>query len=651
MFLAFVICVCMLVGLGTSAFAASESGMVHLNVYPVSGDSSDSSLWGHRALTFMNGWSTSAGSSLILRAIDSFTGKVCYCVEPGRPQNSGETLRSYDESFWDNLPADLNKTITPDEIKVLIGRIMQYGYTGTIDPNWKSQNSADADKLAHIIATQILIWEVVVGERDSNFNHVDTGSCNAVYDQIGENHPLKSRIDSYYNSIVAGVRTHVKVPSFTAKTETKAQTVSLEWDGKQYSAVITDTNNVLSNFSFTAGGLSFAKSGNKLTITTETALENEVTVSVSKTASLRKGQIIWSDGTWSNNAGRQDIVSYTAGVNDPVKAYLKVNVENGNVRIVKTSDDGKISGITFTVTGDGVNETAVTDEDGIVDINNLKPGNYTVTEQIPEGYVAQESQTVAVEAGKTTVVRFSNVTVKGRVELTKVDAEYPENKLTGAEFEVYIDVDANGEFNVEVDTLLGSMSEAEKGIYRMGGLEYGGYFVHEKTAPEGFVKDDRYYYFEIRNDGETVTVENEAGVGFINKPITSKLILTKKDVASGELLPNAGFRIKDAEGNTVVEGYTDENGVAEFTLRYGKYTYEEFDAPKGYIIDTTPHEFEVTEDGTEIKAEMTNRAQPDIPRTGDDGNIEVYEAACVISLMVASELGFYLYRKKKEKKY
>lgn len=297
--LAIVMCVTMLAGLGTSALAASEKGMVHLNLYPIAGDSSDSSLWGHGDLTFMNGWATSAGSKLILRAIDSFTGNVCYCIEPGRPQNSGEYLYSHDESFWDNLPSTMNKTISPDEIKVLIGRIMQYGYTGTLDPNWKSQNSADADKLAHAIATQILIWETVVGERDSSFSHVDTGSCDGVYDQIGKNHPLRSRIDSYYNNIVAGVQTHTKVPSFTARTAAKAQTVSLEWDGTQYSATLTDANNVLSNYSFTAGGLSFAKNGNKLTITAKTVPSDVITVSADKTNSLRKGLVTWSDGTWS----------------------------------------------------------------------------------------------------------------------------------------------------------------------------------------------------------------------------------------------------------------------------------------------------------------------------------------------------------------
>lgn len=105
-----------------------------------------------------------------------------------------------------------------------------------------------------------------------------------------------------------------------------------------------------------------------------------------------------------------------------------------------------------------------------------------------------------------------------------------------------------------------------------------------------------------------------------NKPITGELEITKKDISDGKLLPNAGFRIKDEDGNVVAEGYTDENGIARFTLRYGKYTYEEFDAPEGYQIDTTPHAFEIREDGEIVKAEMTNEKIPtvDVPQTGDN---------------------------------
>ena len=218
--------------------------------------------------------------------------------------------------------------------------------------------------------------------------------------------------------------------------------------------------------------------------------------------------------------------------------------------------------------------------------------------------------------------------VKFETELpftTKVDEEYPENKLSGAVFEIYADVDGDGEFNKDVDILIDTMteSETEKGNYSLGDLVKGGYFMYEAEAPVGFVKDDNYHYFEISDDGDVINVENKAGVGFINKPIYGELEITKRDVATGKLLPNAGFRIKDENGNIVAEGYTDKNGVAKFKLRYGKYTYEEFDAPDGYILDSKPYSFEIKEDGQIVKAEMTNEKQPtpDTPQTGDESNM------------------------------
>lgn len=120
----------------------------------------------------------------------------------------------------------------------------------------------------------------------------------------------------------------------------------------------------------------------------------------------------------------------------------------------------------------------------------------------------------------------------------------------------------------------------------------------------------------------------------MNKPIISELEITKVDIADGKLLPNAGFRIKDADGNTVVEGRTDENGIAKFTLRYGKYTYEEFDAPEGYQLDTTPFEFEVKENGQILKATVTNEKipEPDVPQTGDNSNLGFWIGLGAIAL-------------------
>ena len=296
-----------------------------------------------------------------------------------------------------------------------------------------------------------------------------------------------------------------------------------------------------------------------------------------------------------------------------------------------TAEDGKF------IPKDGLIEIVYCDEEGNVKFETELPfGKYYVQEYSTDShYVIDDTkyefefaysedldvEEVHVNEGK----EIENKLKRGTVTTTKVDEEYPENKLSGAVFEVYADADGDGKFNADVDILIDTMTESEtdKGNYSLGDLPTGGYFMYEKTAPKGFVKDEDYHYFEIKEDGEVANVENKAGVGFINKPITGELEITKRDVATGKLLPNAGFRIKDENGNIVAEGYTDKNGVAKFKLRYGKYTYEEFDAPDGYILDSKPYSFEIKEDGQIVKAEMTNEKQPtpDTPQTGDESNM------------------------------
>ena len=283
-------------------------------------------------------------------------------------------------------------------------------------------------------------------------------------------------------------------------------------------------------------------------------------------------------------------------------------------------------------------------KDGLVEIINCKEdGTATFTTDLPFGsYYVQEyttndhyviddtkyefsfeytdphtsKQVININGGENII----NKLLHGKVTTTKVDEEHTKHKLSGATFVVYRDSNGNKEFD-KADKVCGEMKEVKKGIYELDNLTYGGYFLYEKTAPIGYVKDDEHYYFEIKKDKETVVIENKSGVGFVNRKITGELDITKKDISSGELLPDAGFRIKDEKGKTVVEGYTDKKGLAKFTLTYGKYTYEEFDAPDGYIIDTTPHSFEISKDGQIVKAEMTNKAEKqEKPRTGDSNH-------------------------------
>lgn len=215
----------------------------------------------------MNGWFSDEAKYNTVFTIGSYSGPACYCIEPGTPIENKYKLTSRDESYWDNFPPEYNHTITVPDIKIFIGRIMQYGYTGNVSINWRTQNEADADSFSLYYATQLLIWETVAGERDSDFNHITPVGCNAILDKIGAEHPMKSRIMSHYNNIVVGVKTHTTTPSFCSKTPSGGETRELKWDGSQYTATFTDTNNILQRFSFSAdNGYTCRVAGNTLTV-------------------------------------------------------------------------------------------------------------------------------------------------------------------------------------------------------------------------------------------------------------------------------------------------------------------------------------------------------------------------------------------------
>ena len=414
----------------TTAFAASSAGETAESYsvgFPRDGDANldYSGTWGHDELHYMNGWTSGEATWMTtLHTIGSFDGQACYCIEPGVPRLLGKTYSRHGEDYWKNYPSDCNSTIDADTIKTLLGRIMQYGYQGNLSTSWRSQNDADADKLAHMMATQALVWETVVGERDANFNHVDPGSADAVKSVYRTSHPLYSRFSAYYDSIEDSVQKHTIVPSFMARSTGKAQTVELNWDGSCYSATLTDTNGVLGNYRFSANqtGVSFSVQGNVLTILTQNAPNATLRVTAEKEA-LRKGVVVWSDGHYGPDGTMQDVVTYSATVSDPVTAFLNLKVSYGGAKIIKTSEDGKVDGITFTITGEDVNQTVTTDRNGEIRIDNLMPGVYTVTEQSYDKYVPQESHRVTVLAGQTATVSFNNVLRRGDLTVTKTSED------------------------------------------------------------------------------------------------------------------------------------------------------------------------------------------------------------------------------------
>lgn len=192
LFMALLMCLGVFVGTGTTAFAAGETMTTYMIDLPRASDPNKAG-WGHPALNFLGGWSTGENDSFSVHTQDAFNGRAIYCIEPGVGVNTGDQYTGRGEDFWDNYPSNLNPTIPPDTIKEYIGRIMTYGWQGNASTSWMSGNPEDASKIAGYIATQLLVWETVVGERDSQFNHVDANAQgkNNVTEYISADHPLR----------------------------------------------------------------------------------------------------------------------------------------------------------------------------------------------------------------------------------------------------------------------------------------------------------------------------------------------------------------------------------------------------------------------------------------------------------------------------
>ena len=567
--------------IGTTAYAASGTKSdVYIMQLPRSGDTNNNGKWGHGELKFMNGWYSHAISTDSLRAMGSYSGNIAYCIEPGTGQHTGDTLTEKNEDYFNNLGS--NGTISGDDIRLNIGRILQYGYCGNISTSWKSQNSDDADKLSHAIATQLLIWETIVGERDESFNHKSPGSYDAILDHIQKGHPLYSRIMAYYNSMSESVQKHTKVPSFCTKSSGSAKVNELKWDGSKYVTTLTDSNGVLGNYEFSANidGVTFSKSGNKLIVSMTKAPSKEFTITATKTNGTRKGIVVWTDGKNSPGNGIQDVVSYSQNVSDPVSGFVKMKVSYGSCKIVKTSEDGKVDGIKFTITGNGVNQTVTTANGGKFQLDNLMPGVYTVTEQSIDKYVPQEVHRVTVVAGQVATVNFNNVLKRGNLQVIKSSED---NLVEGVKFHLY-------------GTSLAGIAVDEYAVTDKNGVATFKDVLISGSTPYTLEEVDTEIRYVVPEKQTAPIKWNEVtNRDFTNILKKFSVTVTKSDREEGTAQGDAklsGAVYGIYKGDTLVDKYvTDSEG--QFTTKEyvcdSDWTIREITPSEGYLLDKTIH--------------------------------------------------------------
>ena len=332
----------------------------------------------------------------------------------------------------------------------------------------------------------------------------------------------------------------------------------------------------------------------------------------------------------------------------------------GEIHGLKKDEDGNALGgaviglfkpDTETFTADTAILTATSAEDGSFSFADVPFGNWIVREiAAPTGFVmSEEAFAVTVNKdGAVIEVEIENTLIRGTVQITKVDKDYSDNKLTGAEFSVYRDSNGNKELDAN-DELLGTLTGTSVGVYEMSDLVYGGYFVKEQKAPEGFYLDKNAYYFTITENGKIVTVENEAGKGFVNAPKVGSLKIIK--TSSDNKVEGFSFRVTGPNGYSEVFT-TDKNGeILIENLRIGDYTVSEVSdgASAAYILpaDRTASVFE----GAVTKVEMRNELR-DTPKTGDDSNPALWKWLTAIGVLGFAACGggyiAYVMKKKKE---
>ena len=568
--------------IGTStAFAASgEKTNVYMVDFPRDGDANYDGVWGHSNLTLKNGWHTGSSTHTNLKAIGSYSGNIAYCIEPGVSLSSGQSMNKYDENYFNNITA--NGVISGDEIRLFIGRILQYGYRGTISTSWRSQNESAANSIAHAYATQLLIWETVVGERDANFNHKAASGCSNVKDVINAKHPLRSKIMSYYNSMVSSVQNHTVVPSFCTKSSGSAKVNELEWNGSKYVTTLADSNGVLSNYAFKASisGVTFSTSGNKLTVSMDKAPSKEFTITASKKNGVRRGVVVWSEGKHGQNSSVQDVVTYAQEVSDPVTGYVKMKVSYGSCQIVKTSEDGKVDGINFTISGNGVNQTVTTANGGKFQIDNLMPGVYTVTEQSIDKYVPQEVHRVTVVAGQVATVNFNNVLKRGNLQVIKSSED---NLVEGVKFHLY-------------GTSLAGIAVDEYAVTDKNGVATFKDVLISGSTPYTLEEvDTAIRYVVPEKQTAPIQWKEVTNRDFTNILKKFSVTVTKSDREKGTAQGDAklsGAVYGIYKGDTLVDKYVTDSDGQFITKEYvcdSDWTIREITPSEGYLLDKTIH--------------------------------------------------------------
>ena len=485
-------------------------------------------------------------------------GKEAYCIEPGHTLYSGNTLTEDGSTVWKNLGSAKQKAIN---LALLYGKPGSgKSLSGTEDQKW--------------VATQLIVWEFVSGCRSTSEGYKCTNT--KFIDGIcagGANPGVKS----VYNAISKSLANYSTVPSFASAIVSKSETYEMKYSDGKYTLTLTDSNNILSDFGFkTTSGITVSKSGNKLSLTSISPVNDAVTFNSAKSMPSVGNTTLVPYG----DASLQDVITGVENDADPIRAYFKVKTNAGNLKLKKTSEDGVVKGIKFKVTGTDYSKTATTDENGTFTLTDLVPGSYIVTEITDSKYETQKSQTVKVESGKTATVTFENVLKKGSLEVVKTSED---NFNEGVKFHLY----GTSLCGASIDLYATTNSD---GIAKFENVLVSGdtpYTLEEVNTADRYVIP--------KNQTAPIEWNKVTQRSFENVLKKWNLTVTKvdsetKSVQGDATLAGAIYGIYN-NGKLVDKYTTDNNG--SFTTSYyvcgDNWTLKEIEPSEGYLLDETEY--------------------------------------------------------------
>ena len=488
-------------------------------------------------------------------------GDTAFCIQPGVPLRTGNTLKKNSSETWNALSANQKKAV---------GLALLYGYQG----NRGSLPGSDDEKW---LATQTLVWEFVTGCRESTGSYQQTSQ--KIYNvNFGSNYPNSGAVE-VYNQIVSLMGRHNTIPSFMSGGANDI-TKELSYQDGKYTLTLTDKNGVLSEYSFASSDskASVAKSGNQLIITSETAFDGSVRITATRsnvpTVSSSAKMIAYGD------PNLQDVVTGVENADD-VRAYLNVETPTGTIALKKTSEDGVVAGISFVIKGEkNFNKTVTTDENGNITVEGLFPGTYTVTEQSIDKYEPQETQTITLIGGKTTTVNFNNTLKRGSLEVVKTSED---SLVEGVTFHLY-------------GTSLSGLAVDEYAVTDADGVaRFENVLISGNTPYVLEEVDTAVRYVVPASQTAPIEWNKVTERSFTNILKKFNVTVTKTDAETGTPQGNAslaGAVYGIYKGEELIDTYTtDENG--QFTTDYyvcgDDWSIREISPSEGYLLDETIH--------------------------------------------------------------